>query len=284
MLKDVLFIAMQRILPAHFLSRLVGKLCDSKNEKLKNYLISKAMKRFQIELSEAVIEDPKAFPTFNAFFTRALKTTARPMPEDKNAFVSPCDGTISQLGPINHNRLFQAKGHEFNLVELLGGETDHANRFCNGQFMTIYLSPQDYHRVHMPFDGRLTGMTFVPGDLFSVNKVTAEHIPNLFARNERVVFFFDSPAGEFIVIMVGAMLVASIETPFAGIIAPGKGREIQHTSHFDQAIQLKKGDELGRFRFGSTVILLRPNTASTWSDRWHAAMSIHLNESLVTEA
>lgn len=280
MLKDVLFIAIQRILPTHLLSRFAGLLTNSKKPKLKNWLIQKAIKRFNIDMTDALVEDPYSYETFNDFFTRALKPEARPFPDDESVFVSPCDGAISQIGEVQQGQVFQAKGHCYSLLELLGGETDHIQRFKNGQFATIYLSPRDYHRVHVPQDGQLTGMTFVPGKLFSVNQVTAENIPNLFARNERVVFFFDSPQGEFIVVMVGAMLVASIETPFAGIITPGPFDDIHHTDYSQKPITFKRGDELGRFRFGSTAIVVRPNGSTEWLNQWGANSPIRLGEGL----
>lgn len=280
MLKAILFAGVQRLLPTHFLSRFAGKLTNSRNLKLKNWLITKAVKRFNIDMTDAEIEDPLAYETFNDFFTRALKKDARPMPEDPNAFVSPCDGAISQIGRIKHGQIFQAKGHDYSLISLLGGETDHASRYKNGSFATIYLSPRDYHRVHVPQDGTLTGMTFVPGDLFSVNQTTAEQIPNLFARNERAVFFFDSPKGDFIVVMVGAMLVASIETPFAGIIAPSEHQSIQHTDYQMNPIEFKRGDELGRFRFGSTAIILKPEGSEPWLEKWKANDVISLGRQL----
>lgn len=280
MLKDVLFIGLQRILPAHLLSRFAGFLTNSKNLKLKNWLIKKVIKRFNIDMSVALEENPLAYETFNDFFTRALKPEARPFPEDESVFVSPCDGAISQIGKVDYGKVFQAKGHTYDLLELLGGETDHVQRFKNGRFATIYLSPRDYHRVHVPQDGQLTGMTYVPGKLFSVNQVTAENIPNLFARNERVVFFFDSPQGEFIVVMVGAMLVASIETPFAGIIMPGPFDDMHHTDYSKKPITFKRGDELGRFRFGSTAIVIRPTGSTDWLGQWTAGSTVKLGEAL----
>ena len=229
---------------------------------VKQWLIDRAISHYQIDLSEAAETDATQYKTFNAFFTRALKPGARPIGDTPQRLCSPADGVVSQCGVIQQGRLLQAKGHHFHLTELLGGETDHAQRFKNGNFATIYLSPRDYHRVHMPYDGVLTDMVHVPGRLFSVNQATTQHIPNLFARNERVVAFFDTDFGPMAVILVGAMLVASIEMTEGGIITPPTQHTVQHW-HYDKKLEktYKKGQELGRFHFGSTVIVITPKTA-----------------------
>ncbi|MEC8429432.1 MAG: archaetidylserine decarboxylase, partial [Pseudomonadota bacterium] len=218
--------------------------------------------------------------TFNDFFTRALKPGARPICNEDKAIVFPADGAISQLGDIRHGRVFQAKGQDYSLLELVGGDPELAKPFEDGSFATVYLSPKDYHRVHMPFEGTLTHMIHVPGDLFSVNDVTAANVPRLFARNERVVCLFDTEAGPMAVILVGAMIVASIETVWAGQVAPVK-REIK-TTRYNQSenIHLKKGDELGRFKLGSTAIVLFGPEASSWQDSLDAGSATRMGDKM----
>lgn len=265
-IKTLCFISFQYLIPQHTLSRLIGKLASSRNIFIKNLLIQLAIRKFKINLSDSLISDPKKFKTFNDFFTRQLKPGARNFPKNKNnlnnpeKIISPADGVISQLGKIQAGRIFQAKKHFFNLLELLGSQDSQENydTYQNGQFMTIYLAPKDYHRVHMPLSGRLLAYRHIPGDLFSVNQITAENIPNLFARNERVCFFFeDLDKKPFILVMVGALLVASIGTSFTGIINPKKSKTIS-TQKLDQPLLFNQGDELGFFQFGSTVIILFP--------------------------
>ena len=217
------------------------------------------MKRFGIDLSEAQIEDPDRFETFNAFFTRALKPEARPLEASDAADIAcPADGAVSQLGAIRANQVFQAKGHDYSLYDLLGGDSALASEFTNGQFATIYLSPRDYHRVHMPVTGTLRETRYVPGDLFSVNEATANGVPNLFARNERLVCIFDTEHGPAAVILVGAMIVAGIETVFSGQVTPLPKQVVTTDYQRTTPITLEKGDELGRFLLGSTVVLLFP--------------------------
>lgn len=255
---EKLFGLLQLILPHHLLSRLVGALASSETPWIKTTFINLFRKQFQIDLKEAQIEDADQFASFNAFFTRALKDGARPICAETSAIVSPADGAISQLGRIRGSDVMQAKGQYFSLYELVGGDSELASEFINGSFATVYLSPRDYHRVHMPLPGTLREMIYVPGRLFSVNQVTTRQIPDLFARNERAVCVFDSDNGPFAVILVGAMIVAGIETVFAGQVAP-QPRSIVRTQYPARGeIRLEKGDELGRFLLGSTAILLFP--------------------------
>jgi phosphatidylserine decarboxylase len=255
---EKLFGLLQLILPHHLLSRLVGALARSETPWIKTTFINLFRKQFQIDLKEAQIEDADQFASFNAFFTRALKDGARPICAETSAIVSPADGAISQLGRIRGSDVMQAKGQYFSLYELVGGDSELASEFINGSFATVYLSPRDYHRVHMPLSGTLREMIYVPGRLFSVNQVTTRQIPDLFARNERAVCVFDSDNGPFAVILVGAMIVAGIETVFAGQVAP-QPRSIVRTQYPARGeIRLEKGDELGRFLLGSTAILLFP--------------------------
>jgi len=255
---EKLFGLLQLILPHHLISRAVGALARSETPWIKTTFINLFLKQFNINMQEAEVEDPDQYPTFNAFFTRALKDGLRPVCADNDAIVSPADGAISQLGRIRGSDILQAKGQYFSLYELVGGDQELASEFINGHFATVYLSPKDYHRVHMPLSGTLREMIYVPGRLFSVNQATSRQIPDLFARNERAVCVFDSEQGPFVVILVGAMIVAGIETVFAGQVTP-LARTVTRTRYpARDAIRLEKGDELGRFLLGSTAILLFP--------------------------
>lgn len=245
-----LFALIQYPIPHHLLSRLVGRLAECRQPWLKNFLIKTFIERFDVDMNEALESDPTTYATFNDFFTRELKEGARPIEE---GLVSPADGILSQFGAIEAGQLLQAKGHRFSAMELLGGDGEAARRYLGGSFATIYLSPSDYHRVHMPEAGMLTSMVYVPGRLFSVNAATAEHVPNLFARNERLVCHFDTEHGPMVLVLVGAMIVAAIETVWAGQITPLSG-EVQRI-RFDTPIRLAKGTEMGRFKLGSTVVM-----------------------------
>lgn len=255
---EKLFGLLQLILPHHLISRAVGALARSETPWIKTTFINLFKQKFAIDLKEAVIEDADMYPTFNAFFTRALKDGMRPVCEEDNAIVSPADGAISQLGRIRGSDVMQAKGQYFSLFELVGGDGELASEFINGSFATVYLSPKDYHRVHMPLSGTLREMIYVPGRLFSVNQATTRQIPDLFARNERAVCVFDSEQGPFVVVLVGAMIVAGIETVFAGQVAPQPRTIVRTRYPAREAIYLEKGAELGRFLLGSTAILLFP--------------------------
>lgn len=268
---DEIKVKSQYFLPKRLLSRAAGLLAGKKLGKTTEVLIKTFIKHYNIDLSEAEIQDISAYKTFNEFFTRALKKGARPVAAGKNIITSPVDGTISEKGEIYKDAVLQAKGHYYSLEALLGGETQDASCFENGSFLTVYLSPKNYHRVHMPFDGKLEKMVFIPGDLFSVNPLTAANVDNLFARNERVVCFFkNEKLGRFAVILVGATIVASIETVFAGVIAPSAGREKTIYHYEKDNISFKKGDELGRFLLGSTVICVFENKKTSFvSDLEH---------------
>ncbi len=255
-IKDKFFCGLQTLLPQHLLSRLGGYLAESTSPWLKNTLIRIAIRRFQINMAEAAHQSPDAYTSFNDFFTRALKPGARPVGDDASAIISPADGTISQCGALTRGRLIQAKGLSYSASELIGDETL-AEQFQGGQFITTYLSPKDYHRVHIPLSGRLIHSRYIPGKLFSVNDVSASLVPGLFARNERLVCLFESQHGRFVLIMVGAMMVAGIDTVWHGSYAPGKPS--QH-SHDNDELIFDKGAEIGRFKFGSTVILLLPES------------------------
>jgi phosphatidylserine decarboxylase len=247
----------QFLLPQHFLSRFVGFLAESGF--LKNILIRTFVRTYKVDMSEALNDDLSEYKNFNTFFTRELKTNARPFDSNSNTIVSPADGKISALGEIIGAQLLQAKEHYFSTHDLLGGNHKLAKQFNNGTFATIYLSPKDYHRVHMPISGKLISTIYIPGKLFSVNRITTEALPNLFARNERAVCLFETNAGPMCLILVGAMIVGSIETSWAGQICPSvNNRQIRAVDYnsLETPINLAKGDEAGRFKLGSTAIIL----------------------------
>ncbi len=254
---DTLKVKLQYVLPKHALSRLVGKLAAARLGVVTQAFIRLFIKQYQVDMSEAKHESPTAYATFNEFFTRELKAGARPLCDDPQKLIYPVDGTISQLGKIEADTIFQAKGHDYSLTTLLGGNSEHAAPFQNGKFSTIYLSPKDYHRIHMPIDGTLTHMTYVPGELFSVNPLTTANVPGLFARNERVVCLFDTPKGKLAMVLVGATIVASIETIWAGTVTPPAGKKVQTWTYPAtglNAVHLKKGEEMGLFKLGSTIV------------------------------
>ncbi len=258
------------IIPHHLVSRVVGLLAHSQKAWVKNTFIKWFVKRYKVDMSAALRSDPTHYESFNAFFTRQLKPESRPIDSTQGSIVSPADGVISQLGQINDGRLIQAKGMNYEITQLLGGDKEHASHFDKGHFMTIYLSPKDYHRVHMPLSGVLEQMVYVPGRIFSVNQFSTEHIPNLFARNERVVCRFSTEYGMMTLVLVGAMIVASIKTSWAGVVAPYNTKTIKIWDYTNPSISLKKGDEMGCFQLGSTVILLLESQAL-----WHENLAIN---------
>lgn len=250
----------QYIAPQKALTRLAGWLGEARQPWLKNHLIGYFLKRFDVNMQEAVIEDPYDYPSFNSFFTRQLKPNSRPIAKDPE-IASPADGFVSQIGKIHQETLLQAKGFYYELNQLLGGSKPLAERFANGSFATIYLSPKDYHRVHMPFAGALRETIFIPGQLFSVNQETAAAVPNLFARNERLVCIFDTEIGPMAVILVGAMLVGSIETVWHANTTANK----MTVESYDGSLKLAQGAELGHFKMGSTAIVLFAKDAVEWN-------------------
>ncbi|HEX5678084.1 MAG TPA: archaetidylserine decarboxylase [Alcanivorax sp.] len=277
-LKQKLFIVLQHVVPQHLLSRLVGWVARSEIPWIKTPFIHRFIEHFGVDLSEAVIEDPDRFENFNAFFTRALKDGARPIADGERTLACPADGTVSQLGPLRGDDLFQAKGHHYSAFELLGGDGALAAEFNNGHFATVYLSPKDYHRVHMPLTGTLRETRYVPGRLFSVNQTTTERVPRLFARNERLVCVFDTEVGPMAVVLVGAMIVAGIETVFAGQVTP-QSTTVTHVDYRNPApVTLRKGDELGRFLLGSTVIVLFPEGAAEFGSELTAGAAVRMGE------
>ncbi|MCG2573512.1 archaetidylserine decarboxylase [Acinetobacter sp. ME22] len=273
-LKKRLFLQAQRVVPQHQLSRVVGKVAASENPIIKNIVIQAFKSKYDIDLSIAEQTNPLQYKSFNEFFTRALKQGTRQVDTHLNSIVCPADGAISQIGQITDGEVFQAKGQSFS-VEQLVGDPQLAAPFKQGQFATVYLSPRDYHRVHMPFAGTLTETLYVPGELFSVNQVTAENVPNLFARNERMVCLFDTEIGRMAVVLVGAMIVAGIETVATGKVKPNGRLDLQQ-----HQLELQKGAELGRFYLGSTaIILFEPNTMA-WDAQFKAESTVIMGERL----
>ena len=256
-ISDKIKIALQYIMPKHAISRLVGKLAAAKMGWLTTKLINMFIKAYGINMGEAKLKKASDFNTFNNFFTRELAEGARTIDDDNNAICYPVDGAISQQGDIVDGQLIQAKGFNYSLTSLLGGDAATAAPFQGGKFSCIYLAPKDYHRIHMPMAATLREMIYIPGELFSVNPLTAANVPDLFARNERVVAIFDTQFGELAMVLVGATIVASIETTWAGTITPPAGKDIfrwQYPKEGVDAITFEKGDEMGRFKLGSTVV------------------------------
>ncbi len=277
-MNDTLFIKLQHLVPQHALSRAAGWLASTETGFIKNTFIRWFVKRYNVDMSLAAEENPLAYASFNDFFTRELKPGVRPVDSNPFSIVCPADGAISQLGAIADGRIFQAKGQDYTVEELLGGDAELAAEFTDGQFATVYLSPRDYHRVHMPYGGKLRSMVSVPGELFSVNTVTAENVPRLFSRNERAVAIFDTDIGPMAVVLVGAMIVAGIETVWDGQIAPFASREIETSQYPYQNITLDKGDEMGRFKLGSTAVILFANDRIEWSKKYQAGTPTQMGE------
>jgi len=272
-------ILLQYLIPKKLLTTLAGKVAGARLGKLTTLLISVFVKHYHVNMHEAADTDIRNYPTFNDFFTRALSLTTRPIANA--SFICPVDGTISQFGDIALDQIFQAKGHSYSISALLAGEKALSTKFKDGSFATLYLSPKDYHRIHMPCDGRLISMRYVPGSLFSVNPATAQGVPGLFARNERVVCEFESKIhGTFIMVLVGATIVGSMATVWHGIINLPRSRNIREWAYLDQNIELKQGEEMGRFLLGSTVVLLFQKNTLQFNQAWAPAKSIKLGEML----
>ena len=271
----------QYLIPQHFLSVIMCRLTRSKVVWFKKGFIHFIVAKYKVNVSEAKQTDLAHYASFNAFFTRELRAGVRPIAKGDDVLVSPVDGAISQLGDIEDNQIVQAKGRQYSVLELLGGDVELAQQFEQGQFATIYLSPKDYHRIHMPLTGTLKQMRYIPGKLFSVNPRTARAVPALFARNERVVTVFDTAQGPIVMVLVGAIFVGSMETIWQGQITPPYGKQIQDW-HYEgeQAITLQKGQEMGRFNMGSTVVLLLPKGMKSWQSELKAAMPVQLGQAL----
>lgn len=272
----------QYLIPQHLLSRLAGWVTNCKIPVIKNWLITRFIRAYGVNMQEAAEPDPSHYATFNLFFTRALRADARHCVTGSQQLACPVDGSISQLGSINNERIFQAKGFDFTTTELLA-DAALAKQFNQGSFATIYLAPKDYHRIHMPYSGILQKMIYIPGRLFSVNPSTTNHVPSLFARNERVVLVFDTTLGPMVMVLVGAMLVASIHTIWHGAVTPPRLNTVKiwdYPSAGPQAIHLTQGAELGHFELGSTVILLLPHQAARWAPQITADARVYLGQLL----
>jgi len=254
-MSDKLFAALFYILPHHAISWLMFKLARVRWTPMKNLIIRVYTRLNPVRMYEAVEEDMFAYEHLNAFFTRALKPGVRPLEEDQEKWICPVDGSVSQAQAIEDGRVFQAKGHDYSLLELVGGDTEMESTFKNGKFATLYLSPRDYHRIHMPTSGKLRHMQYIPGRLFSVAPSVVNNIPRLFARNERVVCYFDTDQGPMGLILVGAINVSAMETVWHGLIT-SEAKAIKRFDYHDQDIVLERGEEMGRFNLGSTVIVL----------------------------
>lgn len=266
----------QYLLPKRVLTVLAGKFANLRGGALTHAVIRKFVAHYKVDMSEAADPATESYATFNDFFTRALREGVRPIGDAP--FVCPVDAAISQFGPIEHDQIFQAKGHSYSTRALVGGDQALAHRFDHGHFATLYLAPRDYHRIHMPCDGRLVRMIHVPGDLFSVNPLTARHVPSLFARNERVVCVFETPHGPFVNVLVGATIVGSVATVWHGVVNPPRTRDIREWHYDDQNIVLAKGVEMGRFLLGSTVVMLFPKNVLTFVPDWASTRPVRLGE------
>jgi phosphatidylserine decarboxylase len=284
-LADRLFVASQYLIPQHFLSRIVYRLTRSRSPGTKNALISNFIRGFSPDMSDAIQPEPLAYASFNEFFTRALKPGARPIDPNGSVLVSPVDGAISQIGPLDGSQVMQAKGHYYSLEALLGSsdsQTDWVSRFSGGRFATLYLAPFNYHRIHMPLSGTLIAAWYVPGKLFSVNAVTAAAVPGLFARNERVVCIFEDGPRLFAMVLVGALFVGSMDTVWHGEVTPRNPRKgMQLPLDATRApLRLEKGDEMGRFNMGSTVILITPPNTIDWLSNMSTGTRISVGQPL----
>ncbi len=268
----------QYLLPKQALTSLAGKLASARAGALTTGIIERFVARYNVNMAEAANPDIRSYSTFNEFFTRPLKPGVRPLA--RADFICPVDGAISQFGAIERDQIFQAKGHQYSTTALVGGDAALARQFEDGSFATIYLSPRDYHRIHMPCDGRLVRMIYVPGALFSVNPTTARGVPGLFARNERVVCVFESEHGPFVLTLVGATIVGSMATVWHGVVNPPRSAKVREWRYDEQQIVLKQGEEMGRFLLGSTVVLLFPKGKLRFNKEWEAARPVRLGEKM----
>jgi len=267
----------QYLLPKQALTALAGRFASA-GGRFTPHVIRWFAKKYGVNMEEALNPDLASYPSFNEFFTRALREGARPLADAD--FICPVDGAISQFGAIEHDQIFQAKGHRYSTAALLGGDSALAEQFDHGSFATLYLSPRDYHRIHMPCDGKLLRMIYVPGALFSVNPATARGVPGLFARNERVVCLFEGPHGPFALVLVGATIVGSMATVWHGVVNPPRSGQVREWQYHDKDIVLKKGAEMGRFLLGSTVVMLYPKGVIEFNPEWLAERAIRMGEAM----
>ena len=279
-MSDRLAVLPQYLMPKQAMTAFGGVVASGAWGPVTTRIIRNFVARYGVNMAEAANPDITSYQSFNDFFTRALKPGARPLAQAD--LICPVDGAISQFGRIEHDQIFQAKGHHYSTTALVGGDTALAARFDNGHFATLYLSPKDYHRIHMPCDGRLARMIHVPGDLFSVNPTTARGVPGLFARNERVVCVFDGAHGPFVLVLVGATIVGSMATVWHGVVNPPRVKQVRDWAYAitpaDKPLHLKQGDEMGRFLLGSTVVMLFPREPLTFNSAWAPGRVIRLGE------
>ncbi|MES2282348.1 MAG: archaetidylserine decarboxylase [Pseudomonadota bacterium] len=274
----------QYLFPKQALTSFAGWVASKERGWVTTEIIRRFVTKYDVNMGEALDSDIASYKSFNDFFTRALKPGARPIAQAD--LVSPVDGAISQFGRIDRDQIFQAKGHSYSTTALVGGDAALAAQYQDGSFATLYLSPRDYHRIHMPCDGRLVRMIYVPGDLFSVNPVTARGVPGLFARNERTVCVFESPRGPFVLVLVGATIVGSMATVWHGVVNPPRGRDVRTWDYPDEptsAIHIRQGDEMGRFLLGSTVVMLFPKGPLSFNPEWVPGRSIRLGEAMAAQ-
>lgn len=273
-------VSLQYVFPKRALTVFGGWVANGRWGAITQWIIRRFIRKYRVNMAEAANPDPKAYGSFNEFFTRALRTDARPVAN--MAFVCPVDGAISQFGAIARDQIYQAKGHTYSTRALVGGGADLAALFDDGAFATIYLSPKDYHRIHMPMDATLRRMIHVPGDLFSVNPATAQGVPGLFARNERVVCVFDMKVGEttlpFVQVLVGATIVGSMATTWHGVVNPPRPDGVREWSYDDAPVHLQQGEEMGRFLLGSTVVLLWPRDTIAFNPDWAPEAAVKMGE------
>ena len=268
----------QYLLPKQALTSFAGWVAGKERGAVTTWIIDRFVRKYGVNMAEALNPDTTSYASFNEFFTRPLKPGVRPIADA--LLVSPVDGAISQFGAIEDGQIFQAKGHDYTATALVGGDAQLAATFSHGSFATLYLSPRDYHRIHMPCDGRLTRMIYVPGDLFSVNPATARGVPGLFARNERVVCVFESERGPFVLVLVGATIVGSMATVWHGVVNPPRSGKVREWTYADQRVELKKGEEMGRFLLGSTVVMLFPAPRVDFNPAWKPGGPIRLGEAM----
>ena len=272
----------QYLTPNHAINAFSGWVAGRERGWITTEIIRWFVRKYSVNMDEALNSDIASYASFNDFFTRALKPGARPLA--KADLICPVDGAISQFGPISGDQIFQAKGHRYSTTALVGGNAALADQFRDGSFATLYLSPKDYHRIHMPCDGRLTQMIYVPGDLFSVNPTTACGVPGLFARNERVVCVFESTNGperrNFVLVLVGATIVGSMATVWHGVVNPPRLPDVRTWNYADEKVELKQGEEMGRFLLGSTVVMLFPKAGLAFNPAWQPAQAIRLGEAM----
>ncbi len=289
-LRESTFVTLQHWLPKLAITRFAGLVAGWRGGAITHWIIRRFVAKYGVNMAEAAEPRVETYPTFNEFFTRPLRSDARPLPPgDDSTWLCPVDGAISQFGVIERDQIFQAKGHSYSTQALVGGDATLAAQFEDGAFATLYLSPRDYHRIHMPCDGTLTRMIYVPGALYSVNPATARGIPGLFAVNERVVCVFDTAHGPFVLTLVGATIVGSMATVWHGIVNPprtGRVREWRYgdASGDEKHVALKRGDELGRFLLGSTVVMLWPKEVLRFNQAWSPTKAIQLNEVMAVAA